>query len=134
MIARSGRIYKATTPLIGWEGVEQMMGESFPSKLAVHEMVIVEAGGKTAVYDFIPQNPGQFATILQLLSGNEVDGNARVRDISKVPTIRCELVGVAPMDCPHEVAIRFQQDWPKRLKLLSHDCRTHVAKLIEALV
>ena len=90
-------VYRATCPLVGWEPLEAALGSRFPSELALHHFVVVEAlaantgmanvngsalgsrgssSGVSAViaFDFLPQHPLSPLTAAALLSGGSVPG------------------------------------------------------------
>ena len=72
----TGRVYRATCPLVGWEQVAAAMGPLYPPQLALHHFVVLEAadGGGVTAFDFLPADPTSPATAASLFSGGSVQG------------------------------------------------------------
>lgn len=89
----TGRVFRATCPLEGWEPIEAVLRERFPAALALHHYVLVEAlrssssgcgdssgtssstGDSLVVaFDFLPSDPTSHFTAATLLRGGAVQG------------------------------------------------------------
>lgn len=78
----TGRVYRATCPLEGWEAAAEALGALYPSQLHLHTFVILESFGADSgadqpsvmAYDFLPDQPTSPVTAAVLLSGGSVPG------------------------------------------------------------
>lgn len=80
----TGRVYRATCPLEGWEALAESLGPLYPPQLQLHHYVVLEAAQQAAgtmpdapliaAYDFLPADPTSPITAALLLSGGSVPG------------------------------------------------------------
>lgn len=89
------RVYVASLPLVGWEGLERTLRGAYPDRLALHSMIVVEEDNAYSVFDFLPKQPKDPVTALTLLTGGSVEGLLRERLISNLPARRCQIIGTA---------------------------------------
>ena len=62
-------------------------------------------------------------------------GQARTRPLTRVPRLRCQLLGRSALRDPHGAAERFQREWEGRqLRLLADDCGAHARQLAALLL
>ncbi|EFN58965.1 hypothetical protein CHLNCDRAFT_137563 [Chlorella variabilis] len=140
----TGRVYRATCPLEGWEALAESLGPLYPPQLQLHHYVVLEAAQQAAgtmpdapliaAYDFLPADPTSPITAALLLSGGSVPGIARSRQLRGVPRQRCQLVGCTTLSDPHAAAAAFQRRYARGLQLLRDDCTHHADRLIDHLL
>ena len=114
-----------------WEALEAALGSAFPPQLALHSVLVLECPGRSGVlaFDFLPTEPTLPLTAATLLSGNAVPAITRVRELGRLPSRHCQLVGVPCVDDPTAVASAFSAAYPMELMLLRRDCHTFVREL-----
>ena len=142
-------VYIAKVPLVGLEPFAERLPGLYPAPLW-HLMVILGSSTGPAApgasgagpsagaddvqcFDFLPSNPTDPRTTAALVSGNAVPGDVRQRPLPRVPRARCWLVGPAVVPDAVAEAELFQAQWDPQLRLITHDCRSHVEALTERL-
>mmetsp|Transcript_18867 Transcript_18867/g.41331 ORF Transcript_18867/g.41331 Transcript_18867/m.41331 type:complete len:230 (+) Transcript_18867:95-784(+) len=127
-------VYVVKTPLVGLEGIGKVLGNLYPRTLE-HSVVVLHCEERNVyrALDFLPSDPTNPQTALRLLSGREVPGLLRVRNLPKLPRQNCKRIGPALMADAMDEATLFHHQWDTRLRLFSNDCRTHANALVEHL-
>ena len=136
-------IYVLKLPLIGMEGLGALPQPLY-GPAALHEAVVVQAtaaeDGPPWMYDFVPQDATNPATIASLLAGRAVPSQARTQQLRALPARRggetCRLAGVTLCSYADalERAAAFQEGWRYGLQLFKRDCRDHTRELVAALL
>lgn len=89
--------------------------------------------GKCTVLDFLPQEPLELRTALQLISGRSVQGNIRSHEFPRKPPFPRHRLGTLSSDW-QEDADAFCATFDSRLHLLQNDCKVFVSGLSEKLL
>lgn len=95
-----------------------------PQQLTLH--VVVAVGH--AVYDLLPDDPTNHRTLQALLRGDEVDATVRVRPLK---ADRSDLRRLGTTSKSAEAIEAFALSHPPKLSLLSRNCWTFAADLVE---
>ncbi len=120
------KMFKARYPL-----------EGGPPQVKLHVAVIVEdtrrAGGgsereneepgRLVLFDFLPAEPTALPTTFRLLTGQDVPGNLRERELRFLPA---GTVFVGQSDATLEEMRKYVASYPDRLSLISNNCVTFV--------
>lgn len=121
------KMFKARYPL-----------EAGPPQLKLHVAIIVEdarsageegvregvdTGRRLVLFDFLPKEPTAFETTLRLLTGNDVPGNLRERELRFLPP---GSVYVGESDATIGEMRGFVAKYPDRLSLVWNDCFSFV--------
>ena len=116
-----------------------------PAQLRLHYVVIVESVSSTAksrvwpkkqeedgkrllLFDFLPKEPTALPTTLRLLTGGDVEGNLRERELQFFPP---GSVCVGESDASLEDMRNFVRAYPDRLSLISNNCFSFVDAFVE---
>lgn len=119
--------------------------ENGPEKLRLHYAVIVESVSSTAkssvwpkkqkedrerlvLFDFLPKEPSALPTTLRLLTGRDVDGNLRERELRFLPP---GSVCVGESAASLEDMRNFVRAYPDRLSLVSNNCYSFVDAFVK---
>jgi len=127
-------LYIAKFPLVGLEIVENLP-PLFSNRAALHTAVIIECSndGTYWLFDFLPEDPTDPIILARVLSSLGVTGQARTRQLNKLPRQRCSLAGTSKYRCVDAIerARKVQEQWNNsELKLFKRDCRHFVDALI----
>lgn len=124
------KMFKARYPL-----------EGGPPQVKLHVAIIVEdsrstdekggrpnsedgdTGRRLVLFDFLPKEPTAFETTLRLLTGNDVPGNLRERELRFLPP---GSVYVGESDATIGDMREFVAKYPDRLSLVSNTCFSFV--------
>mmetsp|Transcript_42272 Transcript_42272/g.70559 ORF Transcript_42272/g.70559 Transcript_42272/m.70559 type:complete len:235 (-) Transcript_42272:340-1044(-) len=132
-VSTKGRVmvYVVKTPLEGLEGVGKLLGGLYPRPLE-HAVVVLHCQERNMykALDFLPEDPKDPQTALRLVTGRDVPGMLRERELAKLPRASCLFIGTALSTDAMEEATIFHNQWDTRLKLCTNDCRTHTNALI----
>lgn len=82
-----------------------------------------DAGRRLVLFDFLPKEPTAFDTTLRLLTGNDVPGNLRERELRFLPP---GSVYVGESDATIGEMRGFVAKYPDRLSLVSNNCFSFV--------
>lgn len=125
------KLFKARYPL-----------EGGPPQLRLHVAIIVQdvtgrqdsesssednSGSPLILFDFLPAEPTALLTTVRLLTGRDVDGNLRERELRFLPT---GAVCVGESDATLEDMRGFVKRYPGRLSLVSNSCVSFVGAFI----
>ncbi|CAM9213660.1 unnamed protein product [Ectocarpus sp. 4 AP-2014] len=128
------KMFKARYPL-----------EGGPPQVKLHVAIIVEdprsignkggrpnseggdTGRRLVLFDFLPNEPTAFETTLRLLTGNDVPGNLRERELRFLPP---GAVYVGESDATIGEMRGFVAKYPDRLSLVSNNCFSFVDAFI----
>ncbi|CAL9111709.1 hypothetical protein MUK42_00979 [Musa troglodytarum] len=131
-------VYVAAVPLRAAKGPAQMLMSAAYS-LGVwdlqHFMVVVRpdpSQSQVIVFDFQPQDPENFYTLLSVLLQRQIPGVVLKRKLRRIPKSRCWFIGFSDDDGV-EVANKFSEDWSTHLTVGKHDCRNFTNGLVECL-
>jgi hypothetical protein len=125
-------LYIAKFPLAGFEIIENLP-PLFSNRAALHVAVIIECSenGTYWLFDFLPENPTDPIIAARVLSNLGVPGQARTRQLKKLPRQRCSLAGTSKYVDAIERARTVQEQWNNsELKLFKRDCRHFVDALV----
>lgn len=125
-------LYIAKFPLVGFEIIENLP-PLFSDPAALHVAVIIECSknGTYWLFDFLPENPTDPLIVARVLSNLEVPGQARTRQLNKLPRQRCSPAGTSKYVDAIERAREMQKQWNNsELKLFKRDCRHFVEALV----
>ncbi|WOL12069.1 hypothetical protein Cni_G20832 [Canna indica] len=131
-------VYVAAVPLRAAKGPPQML-MSAVYLLGVwelqHFMVVIKpdpSQSQAIVFDFQPQDPENFHTVLAVLTQRHIPGVILKRMLRRMPKTRCWFIGFSDTDSVH-VANKFSEDWSTDLTVGRHDCRHFTNGLVECL-
>lgn len=116
-----------------------------PPQLRLHYAVIVESvrsaekpcawpgkheegDERLVLFDFLPKEPAALPTTLRLLTGGDVEGKFRERELQFLPP---GSVCVGESDCTLEDMRNFVRAYPDRLSLISNNCFSFVDAFVE---
>lgn len=117
-----------------------------PAQLRLHYVVIVksvstpakprvwpkkqkeEDGERLVLFDFLPKEPTALPTTLRLLTGGDVEGNLRERELQFMPP---GSVCVGESNASLEDMRKFVRAYPERLSLVSNNCFSFVDAFVE---
>lgn len=123
------KLFKANYPL-----------EGGPPQLRLHVAIIVESAStiemdstvfeereaafrRFVLFDFLPKEPTALPTTFRLLTGQDVEGNLRERELRFLPP---GSVCLGESDATLEDMRGFVERYPDRLSLISNNCVTFV--------
>lgn len=119
--------------------------ENGPAQLRLHYAVIVEnisstaksgvwpkkqeeEGERLVLFDFLPKEPTALPTTLRLLTGGDVEGKLRERELRFLPP---GSVFVGESDSSLEDMRNFVRAYPDRLSLVTNNCYSFVDAFVE---
>lgn len=111
--------------------------EGGPPQVKLHVAIIVEETrvvgegrgrknkerGRLVLFDFLPEEPTALPTTFRLLTGRDVPGNLRERELRFLPA---GSVYVGQSDATLEEMRKFVASYPDRLSLISNNCVSFV--------
>lgn len=87
-----------------------------------------ESGRRLVLFDFLPDEPTALPTAFRLLTGQEVRGNLRERELRFLPP---DSVCVGESEATLDEMRGFVAEYPDRLSLISNNCLSFVDAFVE---